>query len=135
LSVDTRMQRSWMRRSSSRFRARAAEAKPTRMQLLRENPKCMVCGRRRDLSVHEIASGANRQKALDKRFALLVVCWECNSGCLKDRRSWPEARQLALLKVKSPEDYDLRAYNDLVNPRAPNRITEEEVENFTKTIP
>lgn len=78
---------------------------------------------------HEIANGPLRQIALDKPFALLVVCWWCN-GLLCNKSRWPEARQLAVLQRAAPDDYDLAAYNALVNPRAPNRITQEEVDEF-----
>jgi len=43
---------------------------------------------------------------------------------------WPEARQLAVLRAKSLGDYDLVAYNNLVNPRAPSRITQAEVDQW-----
>lgn len=60
-------------------------------------------------------------------YATLVVCYGCNSNELIDSRLWPRARQLALLKLRHPESYDLAAFNHLVNPRAPFRITGEEV--------
>ncbi len=82
------------------------------------------------LCCHEIARGANRQKALNKPYALLVLCGWCNEYVVTDKRKWPEARQLAVLKSRSPEDYSLEAYNLLVNARAPNRITSEEVDFY-----
>jgi len=45
---------------------------------------------------------------------------------------WPESRQLAILRQKAPEDYDLIAYNRLVNENAPDRITQEEVDDHLK---
>lgn len=78
------------------------------------------------LCVHEIARGPLREKALDKAYAVLVVCWHCN-GLMHDRTAWPEPAQLRLLRNSRPHDYDLVAYNALVNERAPNRITEDEV--------
>lgn len=80
----------------------------------------------RQLSVHEIASGPLRNIALDKRFATLVLCWRCNCE-MTNRKLWPEPRQLGLLKKSRPQDYDLAAYNRLVNENAPHRITEDEV--------
>ena len=82
------------------------------------------------LCVHEVANGPLRQKALDKAFATLVLCWFCNSYVVTNKKVWPEARQLALLLDRAPEDFDLAAYNALVNPRAPNRITLEEVNGY-----
>jgi hypothetical protein len=79
------------------------------------------------LAVHEIADGTHRQKALDKPFAVLVLCWECNSGSFKDRREWSEAKQLALLARCRPKDFNLQAYLELTSPRAMQRITISEV--------
>jgi len=104
--------------------------------------KCEVCGhsptkpwagKPRELSalcVHEIARGPLRQKALDKPYACLVACWWCNQYVLHDRKGCPEAQQLAMLRKSRPEDYDLAAYNLLVNERAPDRITQDEVDSY-----
>jgi hypothetical protein len=64
-----------------------------------------------------------------------VLCAYCNLYEVEDKRKWPQARQLAVLMRKSPEDYDLAAFNYLVNPNAPNRITQEEVDAWIPTIP
>lgn len=79
------------------------------------------------LSVHEIASGPDRQKALDKPYAVLVLCWQCNSGPFQARGEWPESRQLALLARRRPADFDLTSYLQLTSPRAMRRIEIEEV--------
>jgi len=77
--------------------------------------------------VHEVANGPNREKALDKPYAILVLCTNCNHQEVEDKRKWPQARQLAVLLRSRPNDYDLVAFNRLVNPNAPNRITPDEV--------
>jgi hypothetical protein len=82
------------------------------------------------LCCHEIANGPLRQKALDKPYAILVLCWWCNGYVVTNKKEWPEPRQLATLLMESPEAFDLAAYNSLVNPRAPNRITMEEVKHW-----
>ena len=82
------------------------------------------------LAVHEIASGVHRQKALDKPYAVLVLCWQCNSGPFQNRAEWPEARQLALLARRRSKDFDLTAYLELTSPRAMQRITIAEVMEF-----
>jgi len=79
------------------------------------------------LAVHEIASGPDRQKALDKPFAVLVLCWACNSGPFQNRGKWPESRQLALLARRRPATFDLTAYLELTSPRAMKRIEIHEV--------
>ena len=75
---------------------------------------------------HEIANGPDRQKALDQPYAILVLCWWCNAHEVTDKRQWPQARQLAVLKARAPDSYDLAAFNTLVG-RGPRRITEEDV--------
>lgn len=79
------------------------------------------------LAVHEIACGSHRQKALDKPFAVLVLCWQCNSGPFQNRSEWPESRQLALLARRRPKDFDLTSYLELTSPRAMRRIEIHEV--------
>ena len=79
------------------------------------------------LCCHEIANGPLRAAALDQPYAILVLCYFCNSYEVVNKVRWPEARQLAVLLRESPQDFDLAAYNALVNPRAPNRITLDEV--------
>lgn len=94
-------------------------------------------GKPRELSqlcCHEIACGPHRQKALDKPFALLVLCWLCNGYVVTDKKTWPEARQIGVLREKRPNDYDLKAYNALVG-YGPDRITEDDVDNVQKTVP
>lgn len=106
----------------------------------------MICGARpgvrngripqlNQLCCHEIANGPDRQKALDKPYAILVLCWHCNGSEVEDKSKWPQDRQLAVLKACSPEDFDLVAFNLLVNPRAPLRITHEEIDRWQNHPP
>lgn len=126
----------------SSAKRRELAAQPIRKELLESFPACMVCGacpgkphrnlpsELSSLSVHEIHSGSgNRNKCLDKLYGLLVLCWLHNQE-MTDRKKWPESRQLAVLKQKAPDNYDLVAYNAMVNVRAPNRITTEEVNQW-----
>ena len=115
-----------MRRVSKIARKRQSSAAGFRKELIASVGKCESCGTRRQLCCHEIAGGPDRQKALDKAYALLVLCWPCNQS-MEIRSVWPQARQLALMKASRPEQFDLVAFNYLVNPRAPNRITADEV--------
>lgn len=127
-----------MRHKSVIFTQRAAEAKPFRDKLVADVGECENCGCSPDhrqgrmpelarLAVHEIASGVHRQQALDKPYAVLVLCWQCNSGPFQNRAEWPESRQLALLARRRPKDFDLTAYLQLTSPRALRRIEIEEV--------
>ncbi len=116
-----------MRRMSDKARKRYKEAKPIREALRSEVGRCEICGCSRGiLDVHEICRGVNRSKALDKRFALLLVCRLCHEE-LGSAKIWPQARQLAVIAVRRLLDFDLKAYLELTSPRAPNRITLREV--------
>lgn len=125
-----------VRNQSAKFRARAAEARPFRKALIARIGKCEVCGHDPnnvrpgwvawELAVHEIANGANRQKALDKPYATLVLCFLCHEK-LGGKGEWPEARQLAVLRRSRGNDFDLPAYNLLVG-RGPDRVTLSEVD-------
>jgi hypothetical protein len=127
-----------LKAKSDTLKKREAEAKPFRDALIAQVGECENCGCSPDnrhgkmsemakLAVHEIADGTHRQKALDKPYAVLVLCWSCNSGPFKDRSEWSEARQLALLARRRPSQFNLQAYLELTSPRAMQRITIQEV--------
>jgi len=132
------MKRTRLRYESKKTTDRKAECQDFRAALVAEVGHCEMCGHdpRKtrpgmiawELCCHEIANGANRQKCLDKRFGLLVLCWPCNSEEATNKAIWPEARQLALLKRSRPKDYNLPMYMREFHPRAPFAITEEEVD-------
>jgi len=84
---------------------------------------------------HEVSNGPMRQASLDKGFAVLCICRYCNEHEFTNKAKWPEARQLCLLMVRAFERYNLEAYLKHTNPRAMERITQEEVEAFLPTIP
>lgn len=87
------------------------------------------------LTVHEISRGSGlREKALGHRHSCLVLCWFDNSVEFTNALIWPEAKQLALLHAVRPEDFDLQSHNRFVNPRAPNRITQAEVDAYAVEI-
>lgn len=133
-----------MRHKSPKRAARDREAKPFRDALKKRIGRCEVCGHDPErakrmrgrrvawaLHVHEIARGAHREKAQDKPYATLVVCWRCHHDELSNAAEWPQSRQLAALKRSRPADYDLAAFNKLVN-WGKDRIAEEEVERWLR---
>ncbi len=83
------------------------------------------------LCCHEISNGPLRQKSLDKAYAILVLCGDCNEDEVEDKAKWPQARQLAVLKKSRPDDYDLAAFNALVG-YGPDRITESDVDIYSR---
>lgn len=116
-----------MRKISDKARKRYSEARPIREALRSEVGRCEISGAVGPFDVHEICRGVHRSKALDKRFALLVVCRLAHEE-LGSASKWPEARQLAVLAERRLFDFDLKAYLELTSPRAPDRITLEEVQ-------
>ena len=104
--------------------------------------RCMICGHSpenprkfmppscSEICCHEIGNGDVRKLCLTKPFAILVLCWHCNQYEVTHKNIWPEARQLALLKIRSPEHYDREAFVSLIHPNAPRCITDEDVEQY-----
>lgn len=99
-----------MKRESSKHRQRRLEAAQWRAEFLKMVGRCDVCGRRQACDVDEIARGPDRQKALDKEFAVLAVCRLCHGLC----QDWSRARRLALLYLRRSDCYDLDAYHKIV---------------------
>lgn len=127
-----------MRPKSKVRMAREHAAKSFRAGLIASVGECEACGcspsnkkgrmaEQTKLAVHEIACGSHRQKALDQPYAVLVLCWQCNSGPFHNRAQWPESRQLSLLAQKRPKDFNLTAYLELTSPCAMRRIEIHEV--------
>ena len=137
------MKRRLIKPVSDKRKARMAEVREFRSNLVAEVGRCEVCGHDPtrvkpgqiawSIACHEVANGPDRDKALDCRFAILVCCWLCNSEDLTDKVKWPQARQLAVLKRSRPYDYDLAAFNELVG-YGKDRITEAEVAQYEEEI-
>lgn len=111
-----------------------AVVKPFRAELIKELGECVACGKKRALSCHEILNGPLRCKTLDEPCSLLVLCYWCNSNEFTDKAKWPVARQLALLKKKMPQYYDLERFNFIRNPDAPRYIEQHEVDAYANTV-
>ena len=95
---------------------------------LRELGACEICGTTRGrFDVHEICRGVHRAAALDKPFALLLVCRRCHDDKLSSASEWPESRQLAALARSRPSEFSLADYIALTSPKAPRRIEIMEV--------
>lgn len=121
-----------MRHRSKKTARRVRACQEFRKQLVKEVGYCEVCAPKWTswpLCCHEIARGTSRLLALDKRFAILVVCKHCHDVRIHGNEDWPEARQLAALKRSRLNDFDLKKYNRLKG-RGENRITIEDVKEY-----
>ena len=125
-----------MRRRSKKTQKRIEETSDWRDWLRFHVGQCEVCGVKPKhnqwlLDVHEIARGPNRLKALDKPYAVLVLCRWCHMDRIHGNETWPEARQLWYLRKSRPSDFDLVSYNKLIG-YGPDRITVEDVDQWTE---
>jgi hypothetical protein len=97
------LKRTPLKRISNRRRKLMAAVKPFRDAYLARHLVCEVCLRRQPIELHEICSGAHREKALDKEYAVLAVCRTCH----REIQSWAKSVQLALKVIRSPEMFGL----------------------------
>lgn len=120
-----------MRPVSKKRQKLMREVKPIRDGLRAEVGCCEICGSTKGpLDVHEICRGVHRQAALDKPFALLIVCRSCHDEKLSQASEYPESRQLACLAKSRPLTFNLQSYLELTSPKAMQRITIDEVLKF-----
>ena len=89
---------------------------------------CWVCSSSSGLFVHEMASGAFREKAFADRITWVVACSLCNTsgGPLHSRADWPLPKQLALKWIHDRGYFELEKFN-LLRSRAPGAIEMREV--------
>lgn len=105
-----------MRRVSKKRARRLSEVEGFRAALRMEIGRCERCGKRQVI-LHEIARGCDRQRSLDKRYAILGLC---DPGCHQVVGDWPRAKQLALLLIRRPYDFDLPSYQALISRKHPD---------------
>lgn len=116
-----------MKRNTAKAAAITRAAKPVRDAFEAKFPFCWCCGTSCNLSIDEAARGIHRLNALDKEYALLRACWECNSGPLTDAGVYPLERKLALVWLFNRSAFRLKGFNKL-RGRALNAIEFYEVE-------
>jgi len=135
------MRRTRISRESDRRKAKRAQVGPFRVALIEATGECMLCGTNpkrpkhslaqlNELCCHEILNGPLRDKCLAERSCLIVACWHCNGGPLNQKGEWPLARQLAVIKHKALDRYDLKRVLEIRNPGAMNFVTEDEVDEW-----
>ena len=105
-----------MRRVSKKRAKLNKVAKEWREEFAMELKVCEWCRKRKPI-IHEIARGSgHRLKAMVTRYATLALC---DPGCHQEVGLWPRSKQLALLMLRRPSDFDLEAYYRLVARRWP----------------
>ena len=105
-----------MRRVSLKRQKLLRKVGPIRDAFRVELAICERCLRRSPI-LHEIARGCTRSQSLTARFAILGLC---DPGCHQIVGEWPRARQLALVRLRRPNDFDLEAYWELIRRRSPD---------------
>ena len=105
-----------MRRVSLKRQRLLRKVGPIRAAFADELKTCEWCRKRRPI-IHEIARGSTRVQALTARFATLGLC---HPQCHDLVGSWCRAKQLALLLIWRPMDFDLEAYWNLIRRRTPD---------------
>lgn len=118
-----------MRKQSKKRAKLMRTVGPERKAYIAEFGKCMACGSRKRLCVHEMAKGSHREAALSEPCTWLVACWLCNTRYLEDYSIWPLARQLATKLKYDPDRFDLERFNE-IRGRAATAITIEEVRQW-----
>lgn len=106
-----------MRRVSKKRQKRLSEVKVFRENLRFEIKWCERCGRL-GVVLHEISRGPDRARSLDQRCAILGVC---DPGCHQVVERWPRAKQLALLYMRRPYDFDLPRYHAIIGRITPDQ--------------
>ena len=115
----------------------------TRDEWSEEQWGCMACDHRWHNSIHrwhnnilhthEIVTRACNANSPNEPCTWLRVCRECHGQMVGGTSAWPIARQLALKKLRDPEHYDRQRVN-VLRGRAPDAITEEEVDSYMEGL-
>ena len=90
-----------------------------REDLRKEVGRCEFClkpARWQSLDVHELVTGIDRAKALDKRYAVLCLHRKCHDKI----EQLIVSAQIAYLMRARPADYDMPAYHLLTNRNWPD---------------
>ena len=89
--------------------------------------ECENCGVRRAVAIHEIPRAGVRKFVYTLASCTLGLC---DPGCHQIVDRWPKVRQLALLLMRRPDDFDLDEYNRW----AIGRVHLEDVMNELETL-
>jgi hypothetical protein len=98
--------------------------------------RCMFCSASPqwpELQVHEIERRSQAPRTWAQRCNYLLLCQPCHAGQFA---TMPHAKQLALKFVRDRSHYDLQEWLRIKDPigRAPDRVTQEEVDRFVAEL-
>jgi hypothetical protein len=118
--------RTRLKAASDKRKAINRAAKKTRQAFTSAIDNCDLCERPGLLLIaHEIARG-NRRLQFTEPAVQLALCDGCHNVVHRETGLWTKTRQLALLKLRRPEMFNLERYNRL----AITRVCEDELEMF-----
>src|SRR5262245_55487868 len=104
-----------MRRVSRKRAQRQETVHEWRAAFREELGYCELCGRSGPI-LHEISRDCDRARSLCERSCILGLCWE---PCHSLVGSWPRSKQLALIKIKRPGDFNLEVFYRITARRWP----------------
>ena len=96
-----------------------------RESFVRTVGQCEWCNRNYSLHCHEISRGVNRQASLTEPGCILVLCnapHGIRQSCHGEVGAWAPAKQLALLYLRRPGDFDLARYWEVTKRRWPDQV-------------
>lgn len=97
-----------MKRVSNKRKRLLAEAQAGRDAIRQRIRGCERCGKRK-FALHEIPRAGVRSYVAGNPACVLGLC---DPGCHQEvGDGWPKAKQLALLLLRRPDDFDLSEYN------------------------
>jgi hypothetical protein len=109
-----------MKRNTAKTAALYAAADEARRELRARIHGCERCGAT-GFALHEICRAGLRRYVAGLPSCVIAVC---DPGCHQEVSGWPRAKQLALLLINRPQDYNLQTYNRW----AVARVTPEDVD-------
>ena len=116
-----------MKAMSDKRRKLLDAGKAAREELRGRIKACEFCGKRRFV-LHEIPRAGVRSHVIGLPSCILGLC---DPGCHERiGNGWPKAKQLALLRLRRPADFDLETYNHW----AVARVTEDDVAEWTEKV-
>lgn len=111
-------------RTSKKSRAQKQAIQDWRDEFVRVVGMCELCNRNYSLFCHEISRGVNRQASLTVPACILVLCnapHGIRESCHGEVGRWSPAKQLALLYLRRPGDYDLARYHEITKRNWPDQ--------------